>query len=152
MSTSDQPTVKAAAAALQTYGKARAAAAGSRPTPAWYPPARGLLAALTYALGPALLPGRWQPWLVGLLLVSALAFLAVHGAAVRPGGVLVLPKDDPRRRAKLRAHWQSLPVYGLGWLAAVPGGVWAGSVTSALLLGGFLWATSEYERRLAARR
>ncbi|GAB2706416.1 hypothetical protein [Kitasatospora kifunensis] len=158
MSFSDQPSVESAAAALQAYERARGAAVGPRPTPAWYPAARGGLAAVSYGLTfTTILTRHPAPWEAVLSLVAVLAFLGVHAAAVRPGGVLVLPKNDPRRQAKLRAHWWSMLVWPLGWLpGAVVGlcagdallGLRVGAVTSSLALGVHLWWSSARERRL----
>ncbi|MFE9422918.1 hypothetical protein ACFYNO_08145 [Kitasatospora sp. NPDC006697] len=140
----------AAVAALDAYRHARAAAAAPRPAPAWYPPARGILAAVTYTAAPLLFAAdRPAPWLVVLVLAAGLAFLAVHAAAVRPGGVLVLPGDDPRRAARLRAQGIGALLWGAGWLLALPLGLPGGAFGSGLLLGAHLWWSSARERAAA---
>ncbi|MFF7632741.1 hypothetical protein ACFZB9_06250 [Kitasatospora sp. NPDC008050] len=158
MSVTDQPSAASAAAALQDYQRAHGAAVGPRPTPAWYPAARGILAAVSYGVTfTTMLTRHPSVWQLVLSLVAILAFLGVHAAAVRPGGVFVLPKDDPRRQAKLRAHWWSMLVWPLGWLPGLPVGLWTadavlglrvGAVTSSLAIGVHLWWSTARERRL----
>jgi hypothetical protein len=149
MSVTDDPST--AAAALGVYRQARAAAVAPRPTPAWYPAARGILAAVTYIAGPFVLAADHpDPRLAAVGLVAAVAFIAVHAAAVRPGGVLVLPREHPYRAARLRGHLVSMLLWGASWLLALPFGWPAGAVASGLVLGGYLWWDSARERARAA--
>ncbi|MCC9309628.1 hypothetical protein LN042_21555 [Kitasatospora sp. RB6PN24] len=150
MSVSDDPS--AAAAALGVYRQARAAAVAPRPTPAWYPPARGILGATCYIAAPFQLAADHPAvWLSALVIVVAVAFVAVHAAAARPGGVLVLPKEHPYRKERLRGHLVSMLLWGASWLVAIPFGWQLGAVVSGLVLGGYLWFHSARERARAAR-
>jgi hypothetical protein len=149
MSVTDDPST--AAAALGVYRQARSAAVAPRPTPAWYPAARGILAAVTYTVGPFVLAADHpNPWLAAAGVVAAVAFVAVHAAAVRPGGVLILSREHPHRAARLRGHLVSSVLWGASWLLAVPFGWQAGAVASGLVLGGYLWWDSARERARAA--
>ncbi|TQF03502.1 hypothetical protein E6W39_16275 [Kitasatospora acidiphila] len=150
MSVSDDPS--AAAAALGVYRQARAAAVAPRPTPAWYPPARGILGGIAYIAAPFVFATDHPAiWLRALVIVAGVAFIAVHTAAVRPGGVLVMPKDHPYRKERLRGHLVSMLLWGASWLTAVPFGWQTGAVVSGLVLGGYLWFDSARERARAIR-
>jgi hypothetical protein len=129
-----------AEAALRDIAAAHRAAQVPRPTPGWYPPLRAALGAIGFATLYG--PWVWRDWSVPLLvsgILCAVAFIAVHGFAVRPGGVHLWPLPREVRSRRLRQQWIGMLCWGLAWLTAIPFGWATGAVVSALVLGGFMY-------------
>lgn len=143
----NDPSAVAAREALELAGHARRTA-GARPSaPAWYAPARGLLFALAFGL----LGGPWngEPLILVAGIAAMVAFLAVHGKAIRRGGVISMPGGPVGRRVLAQAV--PAAVYGLGWLAAIPLRLAGGALAAAVLGGAALWFVTARQEAGAAR-
>jgi hypothetical protein len=100
-------------AALTAARSAFSAARAARRVPVWHPPAAGLLFAAGFG-GLALFdahPGAWGYLMAGF--GSLLAFLVLHVASSRAGGVALWPAGDTRTRA-LRQSALLIPLAAAG--------------------------------------